>query len=145
MTAHNSQLLTHNSKEVSDQSAEATALTTAAEQVREQLQIPGFDARGAYHLSRIIDAQRALLMPAEREDFATALGCVLGECLVRTYQGEWAAGPDGTTGVGIAGQLFFNPFFLVKEQLDKGDMASVAAFFASVPTRVAHRFAAQKG
>ncbi len=128
-----------------DQSSEATALTTAAEQVREQLQIPGFDARGVHHLSRIIDAQRALLTPAEREDFAMALGCVLGECLVRTYGGDWAAGPDGTTGVGLAGKLFFNPFFLVKEQLDKGDTASVAAFFASVPERVANRFAARKG
>jgi hypothetical protein len=129
---------------VSDQSAEATALTTAAEQVRQQLRIPEFDARGVLHLSRVIDAQRTSLTPDEQEDLVTALGCVLGQCLVQTYGGEWANGPDGKTGVGIAGQLFFNPFFRVKEQLDKGDMASVAAFFASVPERVAKRFADRK-
>jgi hypothetical protein len=129
---------------VSDQSAETLALTTAAEQVRQQLRLPGYGAEAVAHLSRTIDAQRASLAPAERTDFSTALGCYLGECLVRTYQGEWAAGPDGTTGVGIAGQLFFNPFFLVKEQLDKGSTASVAGFFASVPWRLADRQAARK-
>jgi len=128
---------------VSDQSAETQALTTAAEQVRQQLRLPGYGGEAVAHLSHTIDAQRNLA-PAERTDFITAVGCYLGECLVRTYQGEWAAGPDGTTGVGIAGQLFFNPFFLVKEQLDKGSTASVAGFFASVPWRLADRQAARK-
>jgi hypothetical protein len=128
---------------VSDQSAENQALTTAAEQVRQQLRLPGYGGEAVAHLSHTIDAQRNLA-PAERTDFITAVGCYLGECLVRTYQGEWAAGPDGTTGVGIAGQLFFNPFFLVKEQLDKGSTASVAGFFASVPWRLADRQAARK-
>jgi hypothetical protein len=126
-----------------DQSPEALALTTAAEQVRQQLRLPGFGAEAVEHLSHLIDAQRTTLAPAERDDFITAVGCYLGECLVRTYQGAWAAGPDGTTGVGIAGQLFFNPFYLVKEQLDKGATASVAAFFASVPWRLADRQAAR--
>jgi hypothetical protein len=129
---------------MSDQSPEAHALTTAAEQVRQQLQLPGYSGEALAHLSHLIDAQRKALAPAERADFSTAVGCYLGECLVRTYQGEWAAGPDGTTGVGIAGQLFFNPFFLVKEQLDKGSTASVAVFFASVPWRLAERQAARK-
>ncbi|MFD1871651.1 hypothetical protein [Hymenobacter bucti] len=125
-------------------SAEALALTTAAEQVRQQLRLPGYGGEALAHLSHLIDAQRTALEPAEHPDFITAVGCYLGECLVRTYQGEWAAGPDGTTGVGIAGQLFFNPFFLVKEQLDKGTTASVAGFFASVPWRLAERQAARK-
>jgi hypothetical protein len=127
-----------------DQSPQAQALTTTAEDVRQQLNLAGYGMEEITHLSRVIDAQRRSLAPAEREGFYTAVGCYLGECLVRTYHGEWAAGPDGTTGVGIAGQLFFNPFFLVKEQLDKGATASVAAFFASVPWRLAERSAAQK-
>ena len=127
------------------QSPEATALTAAAEQVRQQLQLPGFGAAAVRLLSRVIDGQRAAaLAGAEREGFVTALGCYLGECLVRTYRGEWAAGPDGTTGVGLGGRLFFNPFYLVKEQLDKGDTASVAIFFESVPTRLAGPAAARK-
>jgi len=127
-----------------DQSPQTHALTTTAEDVRQQLNLAGYGTEEITHLSRVIDAQRRSLAPAEREGFCTAIGCYLGECLVRTYRGEWAAGPDGTTGVGIAGQLFFNPFFLVKEQLDKGATASVAAFFASVPWRLAERSAAQK-
>ncbi|RZK41502.1 MAG: hypothetical protein EOO57_01655 [Hymenobacter sp.] len=127
-----------------DQSPEALALTTAAEQVRQQLRLPGFGTEAITHLSHLIDAQRTALAPAEHDDFITAVGCYLGECLVRTYQGAWAAGPDGTTGVGIAGRLFFNPFYLVKEQLDKGATASVAAFFASVPWRLAGQSAARK-
>lgn len=129
---------------MSDQSAEALALTTAAEQVRQQLRLPGYGSEALTHLSQLIAAQRMTLTLAERGDFITAVGCYLGECLVRTYQGEWAAGPDDTTGVGIAGQLFFNPFFLVKEQLDKGSTASVASFFASVPWRLAEQQAAHK-
>lgn len=125
-------------------SPQALALTAAAEDVRQQLQLAGFAGADVPHLSHFIDAQRRTLAPAEREGFITAAGCYLGECLVRTYQGEWAAGPDGTTGVGLAGQLFFNPFYLVKEQLDKGAAASVAAFFASVPWRVASLSAARK-
>jgi hypothetical protein len=129
---------------MSDQSPQAHALTTTAADVRQQLSLTGYGAEEVAHLGRVIDAQRRSLAPAEREGFCTAVGCYLGECLVRTYQGEWAAGPDGSTGVGIAGQLFFNPFFLVKEQLDKGAAASVAAFFASVPWRLAERLGAQK-
>jgi hypothetical protein len=127
-----------------DQSPQALALTTAAEEVRQQLGLTGYSVEAIAHLSHLIDGQRHGLAPAERDGFITAVGCYLGECLVRTYHGAWAAGPDGTTGVGIAGKLFFNPFFLVKEQLDKGATASVAAFFASVPWRLAGRSAAQK-
>ncbi|RYY19389.1 MAG: hypothetical protein EOO36_05890 [Cytophagaceae bacterium] len=129
---------------MSDQSAEVLALTAAAEQVRQELNLAGFGSEEIAHLNRVIDAQRSRLTLAEREGFLTGLGCYLGECLVRTYHGDWAAGPDGTTGVGIAGKLFFNPFYLVKEHLDKGATASVASFFASVPWRVAGRAAAQK-
>ena len=129
---------------MSDQSPQVQALTTTAEEVRQQLNLAGYGTEEITHLSRVIDAQRRSLAPAEQEGFCTAVGCYLGECLVRTYHGAWAAGPDGSTGVGIAGQLFFNPFFLVKEQLDKGATASVAAFFASVPWRLAERSAAQK-
>ncbi len=127
-----------------DQSPEALALTTAAEEVRQQLGLSGYSGEAVPHLSHLIDSQRHGLAPDEREGFITAVGCYLGECLVRTYHGEWATGPDGTTGVGIGGQLFFNPFFLVKEQLDKGTSASVAAFFASVPWCLADKATAHK-
>ncbi|MGI4875161.1 MAG: hypothetical protein ACRYFX_28735 [Janthinobacterium lividum] len=119
------------------ESPETTALQTAAEQVRQQLQLPAYDAAAVTQLAHLIEAQRDALNPAEREGFVTGLGCFLGECLVRSYHAEWAAGRDGSTGVGLVGRLFFNPFYLVNQQLEKGLAASVATFFASVPERLA--------
>ena len=129
------------------QSDPVASLTTAAEAVRQQLRVAAFDAAAVAELARFIEGQRAPLgaSPADRQGVVTALGCFLGECLVRTYNGEWATGPDSTTGVGLANRLFFNPFYLVEQQLRQGEKASVAAFFASVPARVAARLAPRKG
>jgi hypothetical protein len=126
-------------------SAQVVALQTAAEQVRQQLNLPTFDAAAVTELARFIEVQRGALSAAEREGVVMALGCFLGQCLVSTYRGEWAAGRDGTTGVGIANRFFFNPFQLVNTQLNEGESASVAAFFASVPARLAAPPAARKG
>jgi hypothetical protein len=126
-------------------SPEVIALQAAAEQVRTQLNLPAFDTEAVTHLDHFIEVQRGQLAAAEREGVVTALGCFLGQCLVQVYRGEWAAGPDGTTGVGLANRFFFNPFQLVNTQLNEGEKASVAAFFASVPRRLATPPAARKG
>lgn len=120
-----------------ENSPETAALLAAAEQVRQQLGLPAFDAAAVRELAFFVEAQRGKLAPAEREGVVTGFGCLLGECLVRSYGGEWAAGRDGSTGVGIAGRLFFNPFYIVNQQLEKGLAASVAHFFDSVPERLA--------
>jgi hypothetical protein len=46
--------------------------------------------------------------------------------------------------VGLANQLFFNPFYLVNQQLNNGEAASVATFFRSVPQRLVAVSAARK-
>jgi hypothetical protein len=112
------------------------SIQLAAEQVREQLKLTAFDAEGVAHLANFIRAQRGELPAAERAGVVMALGCFLGQCLVQVYGGEWGTGRDGTTGVGLAGKFFFNPFQLVDTQLNEGESASVAAFFASVPARL---------
>ncbi len=124
---------------MSDDTPEVTALQAAAEQVRQQLGLAAYDAAAVRELDHFIAVQRAEL-PAQspdREGVVMALGCLLGQCLVSTYRGEWAAGADGHTGVGLANRLFFNPFYLVNQQLTIGPAASVAAFFESVPQRLA--------
>ena len=121
------------------------SVNSAAEQVRQQLQLKAFDAEGVAHLANFIQAQRGQLGAAERPGVVLALGCFLGQCLVRAYGGEWAAGKDGTTGVGLAGRFFFNPFHLVDAQLNEGESASVAAFFAGIPQRLQVPAAARKG
>ena len=121
------------------------SINAAAEQVRQQLQLRAYDAEAVAHLANFIAAQRGQLDPAERPGVVLALGCFLGQCLVQAYGGEWATGKDGTTGVGLANRFFFNPFHLVDAQLNEGENASVAAFFASVPQRLKAPVAARKG
>ena len=113
------------------------SLTTAAEAVRRQLQVNAYDADAVQRLVEFIEAQRPSLTPATREGVVMALGCFLGQCLVDTYGGTWAQGPDGTTGVGVRQHSFFNPFYRISQQLDKGQPESVAAFFAGIPDRLA--------
>ncbi|TGE14338.1 hypothetical protein [Hymenobacter elongatus] len=113
------------------------SLQAAAEAVRQQLQVNAFDAAAVQRLATLIEAQRPAIGEADREGVISALGCFLGQCLVATYQGEWAVGPDKTTGVGIAGTHFFNPFFRISQQLAHGLTESVADFFASIPDRLA--------
>ncbi|MGY3089871.1 hypothetical protein ACVWYF_002919 [Hymenobacter sp. UYAg731] len=120
------------------------SINAAAEQVRQQLNLNAFDAEGVAHLDNFIRAQRGILGPAERPGVVMALGCFLGQCLVEVYRGEWGTGKDRTTGVGLGGRFFFNPFYLVDAQLNEGESASVAAFFASVPQRLKTPPAARK-
>ncbi|WP_139924481.1 hypothetical protein [Hymenobacter sp. DG01] len=113
------------------------SLVAAAEAVRQQLHVNQFDAAAVQLLAEFIEGQRPTLKETDRQGVITALGCFLGQCLVETYGGTWAQGPDGTTGVGINQTSFFNPFYRVSEQLAKGETQSVAAFFAGVPERLA--------
>ena len=95
-----------------ENSPETATLLAAAEQVRQQLGLAAYDAAAVLELDHFITVQRPEL-PAQspdREGMVTALGCFLGQCLVSAYRAEWALGPDGTTGVGLANQLFLIPF-----------------------------------
>ncbi|WP_375416519.1 hypothetical protein [uncultured Hymenobacter sp.] len=125
----------------------AAELAAAAEIVRQQLRVPAYNLAAVAELARFVAVERRELRPKTEQHQAvvTALGCFLGECLVQTYGAEWAAGPGGATGVGLAGQLFFNPFYLVERHLNQGEEASVLAFFQSVPARLAARAAPRKG
>ena len=113
------------------------ALLAAAEQVREQLGLPAFDADAVMRPSEFVEAHRNGLPNEQRDGLVASLGCFLGQCLAVVYGGEWAKNADGETGVKLKNQLFFNPFYLVNRQLNEGESASVAAFFASVPRRLA--------
>ncbi|MGI4738749.1 MAG: hypothetical protein ACRYG7_26565 [Janthinobacterium lividum] len=131
---------------MTENAPEVESLQAAAEQVRQQLGLATYDTAAVLELDHFIEVQRAELPPQapEREGLVAALGCFLGQCLVQAYRAEWAAGPDGSTGVGLANKLFFNPFYLVNQQLTKGEAASVAVFFRSVPQRLVAASGARK-
>lgn len=112
-------------------------LRQAAEAVRQQLQTADFDEAGVQRLAAFIEEQRPQLTRDNIQGVVMALGAFLGQCLVQGHQGEWASGPDGTTGVGFRGTRFYNPFYRVMLQLDNGLKDSVADFYASVPQRLA--------
>ncbi|MCC3158102.1 hypothetical protein LJ737_12710 [Hymenobacter sp. 15J16-1T3B] len=112
-------------------------LQQAAEAVRQQLQVDDFNEAGVQRLAAFIEEQRPLLSRDNVQGVVLALGAFLGQCLVQAYQGEWASGPDGTTGVGFLGTRFFNPFYRVMLQFDNGLQDSVADFYASIPARLA--------
>ncbi|GAB2957422.1 hypothetical protein GCM10027048_24950 [Hymenobacter coalescens] len=112
-------------------------LQQAAEAVRQQLQVSSFDEAAVQRLSEFIEQQRPLLSRDNIQGVVLALGAFFGQCLVQGHQGEWATGPDGTTGVGFRQQRFFNPFYRVMLQFDNGLQDSVTAFYASVPQRLA--------
>ncbi len=112
------------------------ALLAAAEQVRQQLGLTAFDADAVMRLSEFVEANRVALPAAQRDGLVASLGCFLGQCLVVVYGGEWAKNADGETGVELEKRVFLNPFYLVNRQLNEGESASVAAFFASVPRRL---------
>jgi hypothetical protein len=112
-------------------------LLQAAEAVRQQLQVPAFDEAGVQRLTAFIEEQRPLLTRDNVQGVVLALGAFLGQCLVQGYEGTWASGPDGTTGVGFRQQRFYNPFYRVMLQFDNGLKESVAEFYASIPQRLA--------
>lgn len=112
-------------------------LQQAAEAVRQQLQTTDFDAAGVQRLAAFIEEQRPQLSRDNIQGVVMALGTFLGQCMVQGYQGEWASGPDGTTGVGFQGTRFYNPFYRVMLQFDNGLQESVADFYASIPQRLA--------
>jgi hypothetical protein len=116
---------------------ELASLHQAAEAVRQQLQVNDFDEAAVQRLAQFIEEQRPLLTRDNVQGVVMALGAFFGQCLVQGYEGEWAAAPDGTTGVGMRGNRFFNPFFRVMLQLDNGLQESVAEFYASIPARLA--------
>ncbi|MEJ7660408.1 MAG: hypothetical protein WKG07_12735 [Hymenobacter sp.] len=97
---------------MSENSSEVNALQAAAEQVRQQLGLAAFNAGAVRELDHFIEAQRLELASpgGEREGVVAALGCFLGQCLVSAYKAKWAAGPDGSTGVGLANRLFSTRF-----------------------------------
>lgn len=112
-------------------------LHQAAEAVRQQLQIPAFDRAGVQRLAEFIEEQRPQLARDNIQGVVMALGAFLGQCLVAGFEGEWATGPDGTTGVGFQGTRFFNPFYRVMLQFDNGPAESVADFYDSMGQRLA--------
>ena len=112
-------------------------LRSAAEAVRQNLNIPSFDEVAVSTLTEFIDRERTSIEHEAMPGVVNALGCFLGECIIRSFGGHWHRDASGLVGVQIAGCTFINPFSYVERQLVHGAVESVMVFFHSVPTRLA--------
>ncbi|GAA4372310.1 hypothetical protein [Hymenobacter koreensis] len=119
-------------------------LRTAAEAVRQQLNVPAFDAVAVRALMDFIEQQRHGIEPAAREGVVNALGCFLGECIIRTYGGRWETNESGLVGVQLGAHTFVRPFVHVDRQLTHGLAESVDGFYLSVPDRLKQQPAPRK-
>ena len=110
-------------------------LQEAAEAVRQSLNLTQFDEPAVQLLAEFIENERPTMPAASREAVVNALGCFLGECIIRSFGGWWRADTRGAVGVQFEQGLFLQPAFLVEQQFQRGLAESVAAFFAALPIR----------
>ncbi|SMB88298.1 hypothetical protein SAMN00120144_1208 [Hymenobacter roseosalivarius DSM 11622] len=112
-------------------------LRSAAEAVQQNLNIPSLNGGAVSKLTEFIDRERASVNHEARPVVINALGCFLGECIIRSFGGHWHRDASGLVGVQIAGYTFTNPFSYVERQLVHGAAESVMVLFLSLPTRLA--------
>jgi hypothetical protein len=111
-------------------------LRSAAEAVRQQLNVPAFDDAAVRVLADFIETQRHDIGGASREGIVNALGCFLGECIIHCYGGRWETNEAGIVGIQLGAHTFVRPFEHVDRQLTHGLAESVDGFYQSVPSRL---------
>ncbi|UOQ67016.1 hypothetical protein [Hymenobacter volaticus] len=60
-------------------------LQEAAEAVRKNLNLPQFDEKAVQALADFIENERSSVPAESREAVVNALGCFLGECIIRSF------------------------------------------------------------
>lgn len=95
-------------------------------------EVVGFDEVGGRWLDGYIQRQHERSDPANRDGLVSALGSFLGECIVRTFGGEWAEG-DGTWYVRFDDRNVAYPLTKVAKHLEHGAEDSVLSFFTAIP------------
>ena len=111
-------------------------LQEAAEAVRQNLNLTQFDEAAVRQLAEFIEHERPNVSAESRAAVVNALGCFLGECIIRSFGGWWRADTRGTAGVQIGQNLFLHPNFFIEQQFKRGLAESVAEFFNSLPTKL---------
>src|SRR5436853_269366 len=86
--------------------------------------LPGYDEAGVRWLDGYVQRQHENGDPANREGLVNTLGSYLGECVIRTFGGEWAQ-DDGSWCVRFNDRNAVFPFAKVRKQLESGSADSV--------------------
>jgi hypothetical protein len=101
-----------------------------------------FDEQAVRWLDGYIQRQHEAGDPASRDGLVNTLGSFLGECIIRSFAGEWAQ-VDGSWCVRFDERNAVFPFAKVAKQLENGSADSVLSFFTFIP--IVFRFEADRG
>ena len=104
-------------------------VSVAAKQLGEAV---GYDEAGVRWLDGYIQRQHEQGDPAKRDGLVSTLGSFLGECIVRSFGGEWAE-VDGSWCVRFDPRHAAYPFAKVGKHLEHGAEDSVLSFFTIIP------------
>lgn len=104
-------------------------VSVAAQQLGETV---GYDEAGVRWLDGFMQRQHEQGSPANRDAFVGTLGSFLGECIARSFGGEWAE-VDGSWCVYLDDRNAACPFAKVGKQLEHGATDSVLSFFTAIP------------
>ncbi|AIZ63220.1 hypothetical protein PK28_05095 [Hymenobacter sp. DG25B] len=104
-------------------------LRTAAEAVRQNLNFSSFDEPAVRELAKFIEEQRSTMPEAEQPGVINALGCFLGECIIRSFGGYWHREMNGLVGVRLQGRDLINPFVSIERHLLHGVVDAVVSVF----------------
>jgi hypothetical protein len=101
-----------------------------------------FDEEAERWLDGYIQRQHEGGDPASRDGLINTFGSLLGECIIRSYGGEWAC-VDGSWCLRCDEKNAVFPFAKVAKQLENGSADAVLGFFTIIP--IVFRFAADRG
>jgi hypothetical protein len=104
-------------------------VSVAAQQLGETV---GYDEAGVRWLDGYIQGQHEQGDAAHRDGLVSTLGSFLGECIIRSFGGEWAE-TDGSWCVRFDDRNAAYPFAKVAKQLEYGAGDSVLSFFTAIP------------
>jgi hypothetical protein len=107
----------------------ALVVSVVSDQLHEEL---GYDAAGVRWLDGYVQRQHEQGDPSIRDGLVGTLGSYLGECIVRSFGGEWAE-VDGEWGVRFDERSVAFPFVKVRKHLENGREDSVLSFFSAIP------------
>ena len=104
-------------------------VSVAAKQLGEGV---GYDEAGVRWLDGYIQQQHEQGNPANRDGLVSTLGSFLGECIIRTFGGQWAE-VAGSWCVRFDDRNAAYPFAKVGKHLEQGVEDSVLSFFTVIP------------
>lgn len=88
-------------------------------------------------LENYIEPRRSALTEHEKDNLVATVGSFLGECLCRSYEGEWVE-MDGRLGVRVRGGSTAFPFSRVTKFMNKAPFDSFVSLYRAIPAIIEH-------